>query len=148
MKKNIVILTIMAIMMAAATTMATNTATIEGTFKGALFSYLGKEQPTKLTKAQIAIEPDFVLHDGTGKDHFVANLPRSTKARYLNQQVRVSGAFDEEGIVPLDKLSPLFHHPLMMTTRNLCLDFARVGSFHRQGSKVVALVAYCNPSIT
>jgi len=97
MKKMIALLAITTIMLAAATALADDVVTVNGAFKGALYSYLGKAHPVRLTKAQIALEPDFVLCDDNGKDYFVTNLSRSKKVSCINERVRVSGKIDEEG---------------------------------------------------
>ncbi|GAB6905082.1 exported hypothetical protein [Desulfosarcina cetonica] len=97
MRKTITLMVTATIILAAATALAENVITVNGTFKGALYSYLGKKHPAMLTKAQIALEPDFVLCDESGKDYFVANLPRLKKVSCVNELVRVSGKLDEDG---------------------------------------------------
>jgi len=105
MKKNIVMLTIMAIMMAVSSTaLAKTPVTVEGTFEGAMCAFYGNACPMEPTEAHIALEPDFVLRTKGGENHYVVNLDRSTKVRYVKDKVRISGKVNAEGTLFAERL--------------------------------------------
>jgi hypothetical protein len=70
--------------------------TLDGFIKGASCVHYKQECPED--EAHLAMEHDFVLAQPDGKHYFLPNLSRTTKARFANRSVRVSGDLEGHSI--------------------------------------------------
>jgi hypothetical protein len=95
------LISLIAVAIAAYPALAGQPATKEGVLKGASCVHYKQDCPDD--EAHIAMEHDFVLLLADGKHYFLPNLSRTTKARYVNRDVRVSGDLEEHSIW-VDKL--------------------------------------------
>lgn len=70
--------------------------TITGQLNGHSCAHGGHTCPVDRLDPHIALEPDFVLQKGPGDYYFLANVPRTTKARYVLDEVQVTGTVNEK----------------------------------------------------
>lgn len=85
--------------------LAANADTIEGKLPGLHCASEGRACPTNKLDPHLAIEVEFVVQQPGGTYYFIPNLDRAIKARYVLDDVRVSGDLNTQyKTVRADKL--------------------------------------------
>jgi hypothetical protein len=77
-------------------TTSANAATIEGKLNGAHCALEGDTCPIDRLDPHIALEQDFVVQQPNGDYYFIINLDRGVKARYVLEDVKVTGEVNEK----------------------------------------------------
>ena len=67
-----------------------------GKINGHGCAHSGMTCPVDRLDPHIALEPDFVLQQPDGEYLFLANLPRSTKLRYVLEEVKLTGDLNKK----------------------------------------------------
>lgn len=75
---------------------STNAATIEGKLNGVHCALAGDTCPIDRLDPHIALEQDFVVQQPDGDYYFIINLDRAVKARYVLEDVKVTGEVNDQ----------------------------------------------------
>ena len=79
---------------------------VSGKIVGYECAHEGKLCPTDRVHPSVALEPDFVLVSEDGSYVFIPNVPRTTKLRYVLEDVTVSGEVNDElNLVKVEQLT-------------------------------------------
>ncbi len=70
--------------------------TFTGTLNGHGCAHASTSCPSDKMDPHIALEPDFILQQANGEYYFLTNLPRSTKVRYVLDEVVVDGKLNKK----------------------------------------------------
>jgi hypothetical protein len=73
-----------------------NAATIEGKLNGVHCALEGDTCPIDRLDPHIALEQDFVVQQSNGDYYFIINLDRAVKARYVLEDVKVTGDVNDQ----------------------------------------------------